>query len=170
MFDKIKILIMDVDGTLTDGKIYIGENGEIMKAFNVKDGIAIINLIKNNIIPVFLTARQSKIVEYRAKELGVTEVFQGISDKTKILNDLCEKYGITYENIAYIGDDVQDLSAIELVGFSFAPNDASEIIRQKVDVVLNKKCGEGALREAVEYIFYYAKISDGHVVNASLHK
>lgn len=155
MRNKIRMLIMDVDGTLTDGKIYIGNDGEVSKAFYAKDGMAIINLMKNNIVPVFLTGRKSPIAEYRAKELGVQEIYQGISDKTKILNELCEKYNISYDNMAYIGDDIQDLSAIKLVGVSFAPSNASDSVLEAVDNILSKKGGEGAVKEACEFILKY---------------
>jgi 3-deoxy-D-manno-octulosonate 8-phosphate phosphatase (KDO 8-P phosphatase) len=100
----VKLLVMDVDGTLTDGKIYMGESGEIMKAFDVKDGCAIHTLLpKYGITPVMITGRQSKITENRAKELGVKMLFQGVGNKLPLLEKLAADSGVTLEEIAFIG-------------------------------------------------------------------
>ena len=147
---KIKLLVMDVDGTLTDGKIYMGENGEIMKAFNVKDGYAIANMFPEmSIIPVIITGRKSKIVENRAKELGITELYQGVGDKLAQLKLVAEKYNVAPEEIAYIGDDLNDLACIEYCGLTACPADAVEEVKQKVTYVCNKNGGEGAVREFI---------------------
>lgn len=149
----IKILAMDVDGTLTDGKIYMGENGEAMKAFNIKDGYAInVLLRKNNIVPVIITGRTSNIVERRASELGITEVHQGVSDKAAKLLEIAGKYNCTRENIAYIGDDDNDLDAIKVAGLVGCPADASENVKTAADFISNKSGGGGAVREFSEYI------------------
>jgi len=145
---KIKMLVMDVDGTLTDGKIYIGPQGEVMKAFNVKDGYAIKHILPEmGIIPVIITGRTSAIVEYRAKELDITELYQGVSDKPEQLKKVAEKFHLTKDQIAYIGDDVNDLECIKYCGFSACPNDAVEEIKQCVDYVCNANGGDGAVRE-----------------------
>ena len=101
---KIKLLVMDVDGTLTDGKIYMGENGEVMKAFDIKDGYGINEILpKLGIIPVIITGRTSKIVENRARELHITELYQGKHDKLDTMLEVMKKYHCTKENAAYIG-------------------------------------------------------------------
>lgn len=147
---KIKLFVMDVDGTLTDGKIYMGENGEVMKAFNVKDGYAIAHMLPEmEIIPVIITGRKSKIVENRAKELGITELYQGVGDKLTQLKMVAEKYNAAPEQIAYIGDDLNDLACIEYCGLTACPADAVEEVKQKVTYVCNKNGGEGAVREFI---------------------
>lgn len=150
---KIKMLVMDVDGTLTDGKIYIGPQGEVMKAFNVKDGYAIKQILPEmGIIPVIITGRTSAIVEYRAKELDITELYQGVTDKLAQLKKLAEKYHLTKDQIAYIGDDVNDLECIKYCGFSACPNDAVEEVKQLVDIVITAKGGDGVVRRFVNYL------------------
>lgn len=150
---KIKLLVMDVDGTLTDGKIYMGENGEVMKAFNVKDGYAIAHMLPEmGIIPVIITGRKSKIVENRAKELGITELYQGVGDKLAQLKIVAEKYNAAPEEIAYIGDDLNDLECIEFCGVTACPVDAVEKVKKTVNLVCNKKAGEGAVRDFIENI------------------
>ena len=145
---KIKLLVMDVDGTLTDGKIYMGENGEVMKAFNVKDGYAIAHMLPEmEIIPVIITGRKSKIVENRAKELGITELYQGVGDKLAQLKKVAEKYNAAPEEIAYIGDDLNDLECIEYCGFTACPKDACEVVKNKVDCVCSVDGGNGVIRE-----------------------
>lgn len=150
---KIKMLIMDVDGTLTDGRIYIGAKGEVMKAFDVKDGYAIAQILpEKNIIPVIITGRMSDIVVERAKELKITELYQGVSDKLKQLQVLKEKYKISQEEIAYIGDDINDLECIKYCGITGCPSDSIEIIKKQVDYVCNSDGGRGAVREFIEWV------------------
>lgn len=149
---KIKLFAMDVDGTMTDGKIYIGQNGEIMKAFNVKDGQGIGLLRKSGVITAIITARRSNIVEERAKELGIDEVCQEISDKKLVLSDLCRKYQIFQEETAYIGDDIGDISVMEFAGIGMCPADAVPAVKLTADLVMPSKGGEGAIRDAAEWI------------------
>ena len=147
---KIKMLVMDVDGTLTDGKIYIGPQGEVMKAFNVKDGYVIKHILPEmGIIPVIITGRTSAIVEYRAKELDVTELYQGVTDKLAQLKKVAEKYQLTKDQIAYIGDDVNDLECIKYCGFSACPNDAVEEVKRCVDYLCVLSGGFGIINEMV---------------------
>jgi ribulose-phosphate 3-epimerase len=149
----IKFFITDVDGTLTDGKIYIGENEEMMKAFDIKDGYAIHELLPEyGIKPIFITGRESKIVENRASELGVTLVFQNIKDKLSQLKKIADENSITLEEIAYIGDDISDLDCIKACGISGCPADAPEEIKQYTDFISKKPCGSGAVRDFVEWI------------------
>ena len=102
--NKVKVLVMDVDGTLTNGSIYVGECGEVMKVFDVKDGYAIKNILNQyNIVPIVITGRKSKIVEYRCNELGIHELYQGIDNKLCLLEKLVNRMGIEISEVAYIG-------------------------------------------------------------------
>lgn len=150
---NIKLFCMDVDGTLTDGKIYICAKGEIVKAFNVKDGYGISTLLdENKIIPVIITGRISKIVEKRAHELGIFEVYQGVKNKVQILNELQKKYNCQCNDIAYMGDDIADLQAMKLCGFSGCPNDAVDSVKEISNFVSKRNGGEGAVREFIEWM------------------
>jgi 3-deoxy-D-manno-octulosonate 8-phosphate phosphatase (KDO 8-P phosphatase) len=149
---KIKMLVMDVDGTLTDGKIYVGENGEVFKAFNVKDGYRLINLDKFKIIPVIITGKKSKILSRRAVELKITEVFQGIDDKLEVLDEVINRYQISYENVAYIGDDLNDLECMKVCYLTACPVDAIEEVIEVVDYICSVNGGNGAVREFIDLI------------------
>jgi len=153
--NKIALFAMDVDGTLTDGKIHICTSGELFKSFNVKDGMGIKLLQKQGIITALITARHSTIVENRAKELGILEVHQGMSDKLQIISVLSDKYNIPLRNIAYIGDDVNDIDVMKQVGHSFCPNDSVYAVREIAGIVLKENGGNGAVREATEIILKY---------------
>ncbi len=158
--EKIKLFIMDVDGTLTNGKIYMGNDGEIFKVFNIKDGYGIKLLKDYSIIPVIITGRNSRIVENRANEVGITEIYQGISNKIEIVDILLKKYNVTYENVAYIGDDLNDLEIMKKSGLTFAPFDCAVELIDVVNHHLQKNGGEGAVREAIDIIIkgeYYSK-------------
>ena len=147
---KIKMLVMDVDGTLTDGTIYISPNGESMKAFNVKDGYGIVQARKHGIIPVIITGRKSQIVEERAKELKITELYQGIDDKLIKLKEVASKYEVDGQKIAYIGDDLNDLECIQYCGMTACPNDAMEEVKKAVKYVCKVDGGRGAVREFID--------------------
>lgn len=155
----IKLLVMDVDGTLTDGKIYMSANGELMKAFNIKDGYAIAHLKEYGIEPVIITGRESEIVKQRCKELGITELHQGVSNKLFCLRSICEKKGLNLANVAYMGDDINDLPCILNCGHSSCPFDAVKSVRDKVNYVCEIKGGEGAVREYIEYLLEEQNIS-----------
>jgi len=148
----IKMVVLDVDGTLTDGKIYIGVQGETMKAFNVKDGLGIIKLHIKGIVPVFITERNSEIVANRAKELNITEVHQGIHDKVKKLKQVAVKYECDFDEIAYIGDDENDLECMKLCGIKGCPADAADTVLQITDFVCKRNGGNGAVREFIDYL------------------
>ena len=148
---RIKLLVMDVDGTLTDGRIYMGQNGELMKAFDVKDGYGIANILPElGIIPVIITGRRSGIVEQRARELRITELYQGVSDKLAQLRRVGEKYDAGPGEIAYMGDDLNDLACIRSCGLSACPGDAAEEVRQAVDYVSSCGGGRGAVRDFID--------------------
>lgn len=147
---SIKMLVMDVDGTLTDGRIYIGADGEVMKAFDVKDGYGIVQLRNKGVLPVIITGRTSAIVEKRAGELGISELHQGIHNKLEKLKEIAEKYDIKAEEIAYIGDDLNDMECINYCSLSACPNDAMEEIKYLVSYVCKKNGGRGAVREFID--------------------
>ena len=150
---NIKLLATDVDGTLTDGKLHISESGELFKTFDSKDGHALKVLLKDkSIIPVIITGRESKIVEIRAKELGISEVYQNIVDKAIALQAVAEKYDISIEETAFIGDDLNDLTAIMICGVSACPANAANEVKSAVDYVCISNGGDGAVREFVEWI------------------
>lgn len=150
---NIKLLVMDVDGTLTDGKIYIGASGEIFKAFNVKDGYALVQCEKYGIITAIITGKTSDIVAVRAKELDIAEVFQGVKNKQSVLQGILDKYGYKWDEVAYIGDDENDLCCIQKCGFSACPADSLDCVISAVDYVCRRKGGDGAVRELLDKIF-----------------
>lgn len=159
----IKVLIMDVDGTLTDGKIYMGENGELFKSFDIKDGCGIKNILPDmDVIPVIITARKSKILENRCQELGINYLYQNVTNKYEKLNDilklLSDRTHQKYElgNCAYIGDDIIDLQCMKPIkqanGVIGCPNDAVSEIKEISDFISSKNGGDGAVREFIEWI------------------
>ena len=148
----IKLVLLDVDGTLTDGGIYRGNNGEELKRFNVKDGYAIVNAQKLGIEFGIITGRKTELVEIRAKELKIKYLYQGISEKTVILEEIMKKDSLSKEEIAYMGDDLNDLLIMKQVGLSGTPKDAVDEVIQVADFVSKKNGGSGAVREFVEHI------------------
>lgn len=155
MKNCIKYLVMDVDGTLTDGKIYMGNNGEIMKAFSIKDGCGIHDiLIPTGIVPIILTGRISTIVENRCLEIGINEIYQGVGDKVKKLCSVIKDFS----TVAYIGDDINDLSAMRYVkdrgGIIACPADAVQKVKDIADFVTSKGGGDGAVREFIEWLVF----------------
>lgn len=151
---KIRFLVMDVDGTLTDGKIYMGQDGELIKAFDIKDGAGIYLILpKLGITPVIITARESRILENRCRELNVTELHQGVKDK---LGRLRKVVGEDLSSVAYAGDDLPDIPCMEEVrkagGAVLAPADAIPQIRALAEYVSGYKAGEGAIRDCINYL------------------
>lgn len=150
---NIKMLVMDVDGTLTDGHIYVGSDGEMMKAFHVQDGYAVAHILpEKKIVPVIITGRNSKIVEKRAKELKITHLHQGITNKLAKLKEVAAELGAEPEEIAYIGDDVNDLDCIRYCGHTACPADAVPEVLEAVDYVCKRGGGRGAVREFIDKI------------------
>jgi 3-deoxy-D-manno-octulosonate 8-phosphate phosphatase, yrbI family len=148
----IKLVLLDVDGTLTDGGIYRGNNGEELKRFNVKDGYAIVNAQKLGIEFGIITGRKSELIEIRAKELKIKYLYQGISEKIVILEEIMKKDGLSKVEIAYMGDDLNDLLIMKQVGLSGTPKDAVDEVIQVADFVSKKNGGSGAVREFIEHI------------------
>lgn len=157
MEEEIRFLVMDVDGTLTDGKIFMTHSGELLKVFDVKDGYGIHKLLSSaNIIPVVITGRKSEIVEQRCRELGIKEIYQGIQEKKDVLDWLLAKENCQYNKVAYIGDDLNDWSCMVAVregkGLVGCPADASKEIIEMADFISSKSGGNGAVREFIEWI------------------
>lgn len=154
----IELIVLDVDGTLTDGKIIYTSNGDEIKNFDVKDGLAIASWTKKlNKKVAIITGRKSKLVENRAKELGVTHLFQGVDNKDEILQNILNEENLTWDQTAGIGDDLNDFKMLKKVGISFAVADAVDEIKALSDVVCTKNGGYGAVREMVEYILNHDK-------------
>ena len=156
----IKLLVMDVDGTLTDGVICIGEEGEVSKNFDVKDGYAISKIRKAGCETCILTSRNSTIVANRAKELNISWVFQNVLSKKQTLTELVSKIGITIDEVAYIGDDINDLDCINLVRLSGCPFDSIENVKQNATYVCNNRGGRGAVREFIDYLVKKGEIKE----------
>ena len=148
----IKLLVLDVDGCMTNGAITYNEDGIESKSFNVKDGLGIATWIKMGKEIVIITGRESKIVAKRAKELGIIHLYQGIKDKKTVLENLLNSLEINKNEVAAIGDDLNDFGMLKFVGKSFTPANGMEIIKENVDTVLSKKGGEGAIREMIDII------------------
>lgn len=148
----IKLFATDIDGTLTDGKIYLSEKGDEYKAFSVKDGMGIKLLQKAGVEVAIITNKTSKIVERRATDLGIKEVYQGINDKKECLLMIMKKLNIKPEEVAYAGDDITDLECMRLAKESLAPNDAMEINKKTATFVSTFNGGDGAVRDFIEYL------------------
>ncbi len=149
---KIKLLLLDVDGVLTDGSIIYNDNGIETKVFNVRDGLGIRLLMESGIEIYIITGRSSDVLKHRCKNLGITHIFDNVRDKKKVLNSILETTGIEVEEIAFMGDDLLDLSIMKKVGLSVAVADAHDIIIKNANVVTSKKGGTGAVREVCEAI------------------
>ncbi len=149
----VKLFVMDVDGTLTDGKINMSADGELYKAFNIKDGYGINEILpKNGIVPAIITGRKSKIVENRANELHIKELYQGKHDKYNALMELMTKYGCEKDDVAYIGDDVLDIVCMKECGVVGCPNDAVGEVKEISHYVAPHNGGDGAVRDFIEWI------------------
>ena len=152
VFKELKLFATDVDGVLTDAGMYYGESGEELKKFNTRDGMGIKLLQAEGVIVAIITAEQTKIVARRAKKLGIVEVYQGAKDKVSVLTHLSKKLSIPFEQMAYMGDDVNDLGALEAVGYAAAPADCVDQVRQMVHYICQKNGGEGVVREVIDMI------------------
>ena len=144
---QIKLLICDVDGVFSDGRIYLGNQGEELKAFHTKDGFGMKAIMKIGIEIAIITGRQSNIVENRMNALGVTHIKQGIEDKLSVYYAMLEELNLKHHEVAYIGDDVVDLAAMENCGLGIAVNDAHPLVLQGADLITKTKGGFGAVRE-----------------------
>ena len=146
----IKLLVLDVDGCLSDGKLIYSTDGVESKNFNVKDGLGISTWVKIGNQVAIITGRNSTIVEKRAKELGVQHLHQGIKDKDRVLKEIVNSLGITLDEVAAIGDDLNDYHMLSLVGKSFTPKNGVKEIKDLVQNVLSFDGGDGAVREMID--------------------
>jgi len=149
---QIRLFATDVDGVLTDAGMYYGESGDEWKKFNTRDGMGIKLLQRAGIITAIVTQERTKLVARRAEKLAIPELHQGVMDKLSCLREMAARHGLTLSQVAYIGDDINDLEALKAVGFSASPADGMPQIAAAVDYVCQKKGGEGAVREIVEMI------------------
>ncbi|MCD4667597.1 MAG: HAD hydrolase family protein [Sulfurimonas sp.] len=148
----IKLIVLDVDGCLTDGKIIYSADSSESKNFNVKDGLGISTWIKMGHQVAIITGRQSKIVKKRADELGIVHLFQGIKDNDRVLKELVKSLDLKFYEVGAIGDDLNDYHMLNLVGRSFTPKDGVKEIASVVNTVLNHNGGDGAVREMIDIL------------------
>lgn len=149
---KIKLLVFDVDGVMTDGSVTYDENGVEYKTFNVKDGHGLIRMVKSGFITAIITARNNGTVTHRAKNLNITEVYQGRQYKLPALEEIMAKYNLSYENVSYMGDDIPDICILEKVGLACCPNDAVEEVKKICNFQSSINGGRGAVRELCDFI------------------
>ena len=149
---KVKLLILDVDGVMTDGRIVMDDAGLESKQFDVRDGHGLKMLMRLGIDVVLLTGRRSRVVEHRAADLGITEVHQGIRNKAEAFAEILKRREMIAEETAYVGDDVIDIPLLRRTGFSVAVADAIPEVRQIADYVTHQGGGRGAVREVCELI------------------
>ncbi len=148
----IKLVAFDVDGVLTDGSLTFDENGHEYKTFNAKDGQGIVNLNNAGIITAIITARKNGTVEHRAKNLNIKELHQGCKNKIATLDEIMNKYNISFDEIAYMGDDLPDICILEKVSLKGCPADAVDEVKAAANFISSKNGGRGAVREFCDYI------------------
>jgi YrbI family 3-deoxy-D-manno-octulosonate 8-phosphate phosphatase len=151
-FKKIKIVLTDVDGVLTDGGRYFSPKGEIFKKFSTVDGMGVNLLLRNGIKTAIVTKEKSKITLRWAKEMNVSKTYSGVIKKEEKIKKICSDFKVTNDEIAYIGDDINDIGLLNLVGFSATPNDGNFQVKKIVDYVCKRNSGSGAFREIVDNI------------------
>jgi YrbI family 3-deoxy-D-manno-octulosonate 8-phosphate phosphatase len=154
---RIEYLVLDVDGVFTDGSVFYSEEGEFAKKFDMRDGMGLEILRQNNVQLVVLTSENSKLVAQRMKKLKIQDVFLGVKDKYSFLQHFIATKNCSFEAVAYVGDDVNDLANICSCGWSFAPANATSIVKTHADLVLTHSSGDGAIREVCEFIMKYNK-------------
>lgn len=167
---KIKMLVFDVDGVMTDGSITYDENGIEYKTFNAKDGHGIVRMNKSGFITAIITARNNGTVEHRAKNLNFTELYQGCKFKLPALEELLKKYNLTFDNVSYMGDDLPDICILEKVGLACCPNDAVNEVKEICNFVSSKDGGRGAVRELCDYILDAQGIEKEYIVSEGANK
>ncbi|MBN2896347.1 MAG: HAD hydrolase family protein [Campylobacterales bacterium] len=148
----IKMLVLDVDGCMTDGRIIYGNDGNETKSFDVKDGLAIRSWLMLGHEAMIITGRRSELVSRRAAELGITLLFQGVKDKAALLREHCDRHGLQPEEVAAIGDDLNDYEMLRFVGHAFIPSDAARQMQALEHTCLQHGGGRGAVREMIEML------------------
>jgi 3-deoxy-D-manno-octulosonate 8-phosphate phosphatase (KDO 8-P phosphatase) len=149
---RVRLLAMDVDGVLTDGRVILVGESEESKQFHILDGLGVQLAMLGGLVVVWISGRKSAIVERRADELGVTHLYQGVANKSTVIAELIARYNVNQSQIAYMGDDLNDLPAFSLAGVKFAPANAVAEIKGLADFVTERNGGEGAVREACDVI------------------
>ena len=149
---RIRLFATDVDGVLTDAGMYYSESGEELKKFNTRDGMGIKLLQRAGLITAIVTQERTKLVARRGEKLMIPEVHQGVMDKLSLVREMAERHALSMEQVAFIGDDINDLAALKAVGFSATPADGVPQVVAEVDYVCAKKGGEGAVREIIDMI------------------
>ena len=155
---KIKLVITDVDGVLTDGGMYYSNKGEIMKKFNTKDGMGVELLLKNNIKTILMTKENSIIVKKRGKKMNVAATYVNINNKEQELEKICKKFDVKTSEIAYIGDDLNDYKIMKLVGFSATPANGISQLKKIVNFTSNVNGGDGVFRDVSDMILFAKNI------------
>lgn len=160
---SVKCIFMDTDGTLTDGKIYVGAKGEYVKAFDVKDGYAIKSILpKYGILPCVITGRESEILANRCSELGVTELYQNVDDKKKVIRKVAERYNFDFSELVYIGDDANDSECMQMIksagGITACPKDSAEDVLALANYISVRNGGNGVVREVIDWLTASVKI------------
>ena len=149
---KIKLIATDVDGVLTDGGMYYSSKGDVLKKFHARDGMAVSILKKNTIPTVIITKEKNQIVKKWSSKMNIDKLFDGVKNKEKVVSKLCKSYGLSENNIAYIGDDVNDLEILKKTGFAATPKDGNLEVKKIVDYICKNRGGEGVLREICDLI------------------
>lgn len=153
--ERINYLVLDVDGVFTDGCVYYDANGELAKKFDMRDGMGLEILRQNGVEVIVITSENSALVKKRMEKLQIKHTFLGVKDKYSFIQNFIQNKATTWSNLAYVGDDVNDLANICTVGWSFSPANATETVKQHVDFVLNNNSANGAIREVCEWIMKY---------------
>jgi len=149
---KIRMVLLDVDGVMTNGQVFVLPTGEEVKVFSIHDGFGIVCAMKSGIRVGIISGRPSKAVEQRCAELKIEDVFLDSMEKLPVLEKIVAKYNLALDEIAFLGDDLPDLPVLERVGFSVAPQNAMLAVKGRVDLVLERNGGEGAVREFFDFL------------------
>ncbi len=152
---KIKIVLTDVDGVLTDGGMYYTKNGDIMKKFHTRDGMGVTLLRKISIPTIIITKEKTIMVKKWSSKMKIKKLYDGIIEKESMIEKISKEFNVKSEEMAYIGDDVNDMALLEKVGFSASPNDGMELVKEKCDYVCKKNGGDGAFREIADLILKF---------------
>ena len=154
---RIKLVLTDVDGVLTDGGMYYTEKGDIMKKFHTRDGMGVTLLRKNNIPTVIVTKEKTTMVKKWSTKMKIKKLYDGINDKESIIDEICKKFDVSTKELAYIGDDINDVGILRKVGFSAVPNDAISETKKIADYICKTNGGHGAFREFADLILASVK-------------
>ena len=161
--NNIRLLAFDVDGVMTDGSITYDENGFEYKTFNAKDGYGLAKMTKNGFITAIITGRRNGTVDFRANDLRITELYQGVKNKLPILEAIMAKYELDFSQVAYMGDDEPDIQILEKVAIAGCPADAVKKVKNICNFISEKNGGHGAVRELCDFVFD-AQLENGQVL------